>query len=84
MFLFPRARIKTVLLLLVFVRVVSIPAVALLGYWILIQVLRGIIEFGSLTQGGIAWFAHVGGLVTGVILIIMMRKPRSRPYLRKR
>lgn len=74
MFLFPRARIRTVLILLVFVRVVSIPAVVFLAYWILIQVVSGITQFESLTQSGIAWFAHVGGFVSGLVLIIMMRK----------
>jgi len=74
MFLFPKARIKTALILLVFVQVVSIPAVILLGYWILIQILSGMTEFGSLTRTGIAWFAHVGGFVAGLILVIMMRK----------
>jgi membrane associated rhomboid family serine protease len=78
MFLFPKARIRTVLILLVFVRVVSVPAVVLLGYWILIQILSGMTEFGSLTRTGIAWFAHVGGFGAGFILIMMMKKRRGR------
>ena len=78
MFLFPKARIRTVLILLVFVRVVSVPAVVLLGYWILIQILSGMTEFESLTPTGIAWFAHVGGFGAGFILIMMMRKRRGR------
>jgi membrane associated rhomboid family serine protease len=69
--------------LFVFIRVVSVPTIILLGYWIFIQVLSGITEFGSQTQGGIAWFAHVGGFVAGLALIIMMRKRGTRPYLRK-
>jgi len=83
MFLFPRARIRTLLILVIFVQVVRVPAIILLGYWILIQVLSGITEFGSQTTGGIAWFAHVGGFVSGFILILMMRKRGRRPYLRK-
>jgi membrane associated rhomboid family serine protease len=78
MFLFPKSRIRTALILLVFVRVVSIPAVILLGYWILIQILSGVTELRSLTRTGIAWFAHVGGFVAGFILVIMMRKQRGR------
>ena len=78
MFLFPKARIRTVLILLVFVRVVSVPAVVLLGYWILVQILSGMTEFGSLTRTGIAWFAHVGGFAAGFILIMMMSKRRGR------
>jgi membrane associated rhomboid family serine protease len=82
MFLFPRARIRTLLILFIFVQVVSVPAIILLGYWILIQVLSGITEFGSQTTGGIAWFAHIGGFVTGLVLITMTKKRRERPYLR--
>jgi len=83
MFLFPRARIRTLLVLVVFIQVVSIPAIILLGYWILMQVLSGITEFGSRTTSGIAWFAHVGGFVTGLALITMTKKRRGRPYLRR-
>lgn len=83
MFLFPRARIRTLMILFVFIRVVSVPTIILLGYWIFIQVLSGITEFGSQTQGGIAWFAHLGGFVAGLALIIMMRKRGRRPCLSK-
>jgi membrane associated rhomboid family serine protease len=82
MVLYPTARIRTLLILFVFVQVVSIPAIVLLGYWILIQVLSGITEFGSPTKGGIAWFAHVGGFVTGLVLITMTKKRKGRAYQR--
>lgn len=83
MFLFPKARIRTLIVLFVFIHVINIPAVYLLAYWILIQVLSGITEFGSQAQGGIAWFAHVGGFVAGFILVIMMKKRRAKAYMRK-
>jgi membrane associated rhomboid family serine protease len=75
-FLFPTARVRTLLILFVFVQVVSIPAVILLGYWVLIQVLSGITELGSGRTSGIAWFAHIGGFVAGFVLITMMKKRR--------
>ena len=74
MVLFPKARIRTLLILVVFIQVVRIPAVIVLGYWILIQVLSGFSEFGSRTGGGIAWFAHIGGFLAGLILITIMKK----------
>ena len=77
---FPTARIRTLLIVFIFVQVVSIPAIILLGYWILIQVLSGITEFGSRKTGGIAWFAHVGGFVTGLFLITIMKKRTGRAY----
>lgn len=78
MLLFPRARIRTLLILGIFIQVARIPAIIILGYWILIQILSGFVEFGSRTGGGIAWFAHIGGFFTGFFLTIIMRKRRGR------
>jgi membrane associated rhomboid family serine protease len=74
MLLFPGARVRTLFIVFIFVRVISVPAIILLGYWILIQVLSGITEFGSRTGSGVAWFAHIGGFVTGLVLITLMGK----------
>ncbi len=78
MFLFPGARVRTLFIVFVFIRVISVPAIILLGYWILIQVLSVMTEFGSRTGGGVAWFAHIGGFVTGLVLVILMRKRRKK------
>jgi membrane associated rhomboid family serine protease len=74
MLLFPGARVRTLFIVFIFVRVISVPAIILIGYWILIQVLSGITEFGSRTGSGVAWFAHIGGFVTGLVLITLMGK----------
>lgn len=76
MWLFPRARIVALLILVIFVQVVKVPAIVMIGYWILIQVLSGFAGWGSRAGGGIAWFAHLGGFVAGLFLIIIMRKGR--------
>jgi len=57
MFLFPKARIRTLLILGIFLQIVRIPAIIILGYWILIQVLSGFAEFGPKTGSGIAGFS---------------------------
>ena len=68
--LFPRARISTLVFVFFFVRMVSLPAVLLLGIWFLLQVL-------SAAQGGpVAWFAHIGGFLAGALLI----KPFTERY----
>jgi membrane associated rhomboid family serine protease len=60
--LFPRARVKTLLFLFVFITTLEVPAVVLLTIWFVLQVL------GS--QGtGVAWFAHIGGFVFGLVTI---------------
>ncbi|MBW6504658.1 rhomboid family intramembrane serine protease [bacterium] len=68
--LFPRARVVTLLPLFVFFTVVEIPAVAFLGLWFLLQFLSGTVSLGrSAATGGVAWWAHVGGFVAGVLFL---------------
>ena len=62
---FPHARILTLIFLGFFVRIVRIPAVYVLGFWFILQVLYGLSSIGSNT-GGVAWFAHIGGFVAGM------------------
>ncbi len=67
--LYPHARVVTLVFIFFFVQVVSIPAVILLGWWFVIQLFNGVLSLGDYTSGGVAFFAHVGGFVAGVILI---------------
>jgi membrane associated rhomboid family serine protease len=63
---FPRDRIRTVLFFLIFFRVTYIPAVLLIGFWFVMQILN----FGSVTEvrtGGVAYLAHIAGFLFGVI-----------------
>jgi membrane associated rhomboid family serine protease len=68
--LYPRARVLT----LVFIFLVPIPAVFILGYWFLLQFLSGINALGSSAAGGVAWWAHVGGFLLGMLLTALVRK----------
>ena len=83
LFLFPKARVKTLLILFIFIKIISIPAILLLVLWIAMQILSAYIEYGSKTGGGIAWFAHIGGFAAGFVLIILMKKRKKRPYLNR-
>jgi membrane associated rhomboid family serine protease len=58
---------------LFFLRFVRIPAILVLGLWFLLQVQGG---FGSLAgqEEGIAFFAHIGGFVTGILLVLLFRR----------
>ncbi|WP_171133234.1 MULTISPECIES: rhomboid family intramembrane serine protease [unclassified Ruegeria] len=66
--LFPRAKVDILLILIIYFRVFTIPAFIMLGLWLAFQF------FGSLTsdpdQGGVAYWAHTGGFVVGLILCI--------------
>ena len=76
---FPRARIITLVPVFVFLTTLEIPAVLLLVYWFVIQFFSGFMSIGysQVSEGGVAWFAHVGGFVTGMLLIMAM-KTRDR------
>src|SRR5260370_14450210 len=68
--LYPRSRILT----LVFVFLVPIPAVLILGYWSILQFLSAFESLGSMAPGGgVAWWAHVGGFLLGMLITMMTR-----------
>jgi rhomboid family protein len=73
--LFPHARVTTLIILGFFFRLVQIPAMVVLGFWIVLQVLNGLGSFGS--SGGVAFFAHIGGFLVGMGLLFVL-KPRAR------
>jgi membrane associated rhomboid family serine protease len=72
--LFPNAHVTTLIILGFFFRVVRVPALFVLGFWIVLQVLNGLGSFGA--SGGVAFFAHIGGFVAGMGLLFVLR-PRS-------
>jgi membrane associated rhomboid family serine protease len=76
--LFPRASVYTLIFLGFFVQVVRLPALIVIGFWAIIQVVNGIVTKGLAGQGGIAWFAHVGGFVFGVAAIRLFMLGRRR------
>lgn len=73
--LFPHAHVTTLIILGFFFRLVHIPAMVVLGFWIVLQVLNGLGSFGS--SGGVAFFAHIGGFLSGMGLLYVL-KPRAR------
>jgi membrane associated rhomboid family serine protease len=79
--LFPTARVTTLIpALLLFFRV-RIPAYLMLGYWFFLQFFSGVASLGMTDQGGVAWWAHVGGFVLGAVLVVGVRtKMRSAAY----
>lgn len=82
--LYPRSRISTLVMLGWWWEMVEIPAVFVLGVWFLLQ-LTGTLGTGGLVGGGVAYWAHIGGFVAGVVLILMLggrkltRRWRRRP-----
>lgn len=74
MLLYPRARVKTLLILFYFIRIVELPAMVLLGFWFVLQLL------GAPGGGGTAWFAHIGGFVFGLAAVKLFTWGRRVPH----
>ncbi len=66
--LFPRARVDILIIILVFVRILPVPAWAMLGLWFVLQLVNGLADPGGF--GGVAHWAHAGGFVVGVVLAL--------------
>jgi membrane associated rhomboid family serine protease len=68
--LYPRARVITVIIIIIFFTIVQLPALLVLGFWFLLQLLPAFTEPAvAESGGGIAYFAHIGGFVFGLLLI---------------
>ena len=76
--LFPRVTVETLVVVGYFLRRVRLPAVVVLGLWIVMQLFSGVLSLGVEAMGGVAFFAHVGGFVCGVVLINLFKKRRWR------
>jgi rhomboid family protein len=76
--LFPGARITTLVFLGFFYQLINVPAIVVLGFWFVLQLLDGIGSLGMEAGAGVAFFAHIGGFVGGMLLIWIFRRPRRR------
>jgi len=72
--LYPRARVDTLFFFLFFFRIIPLPAWVILGYWFVIQLLSS----GAGTGSGVAYAAHVGGFLAGILLVPLFARRRPR------
>ena len=77
--LFPRARITSLVFLGFFYQLIDVPAVVVLGFWFLLQLIDGLASLGFAgAEGGVAFFAHIGGFVAGVVAARLLLTLRHR------
>jgi membrane associated rhomboid family serine protease len=82
--LYPRVRVVTLLILVIFIMTIDVPAAVMLIYWFAIQLLSGLESFEQFSNaGGVAWFAHVGGFLSGVVLVRLFYQNGRRRYVRR-
>lgn len=80
--LFPRARVLSLIFLVFFWDLIRVPAMVVLGFWIVLQLIYGLTSFGGPSGGGVAWFAHVGGFVAGMALLFIFKKKKFKIWSR--
>jgi len=66
--LYPRSRVLTLIPLGIFFRFTTVPAIIVLGMWFVLQLFNGMFTLGGPDAGGVAFWAHIGGFVVGMIL----------------
>jgi membrane associated rhomboid family serine protease len=81
--LFPHARILTLLPIFVFFTFIEVPAYLIIGYWALLQFISAEWINSGASKGGIAYFAHIGGFVAGILLLFLL-SGKSRTGWRNR
>jgi membrane associated rhomboid family serine protease len=72
--LFPHSRIASLVPILFIFTIIEIPAVIFLLFWFVLQLYSGLFAIGGGSGSGIAWWAHVGGFLFGVIMVVFFRR----------
>ena len=67
LFRFPRATVHVLVILIIFITFIRVPAMIVIGFWFLSNLTAGIGTLGIEQAGGTAWFAHIGGFISGVL-----------------
>ncbi len=74
--LFPRARVYTIVFFF-FITAIELPAVAVLGFWFVLQLFSGVGSLGADVNGGVAYWAHVGGFAFGAAVTWLFFRGRG-------
>ena len=77
---YPRDRIRSILLIFIFVKVTFIPAALLIGVWFLTQLLNAG-QVAHAQTGGVAYLAHIGGFIFGALTARLFEAPNRRPVI---
>jgi membrane associated rhomboid family serine protease len=78
--MFPKNRVRNLLFLGFFFTTLELPAVVVLGFWIVLQIFSQYTATYQHASGGVAYMAHIGGFATGLVLCFLFRRRRQTPY----
>jgi hypothetical protein len=77
-YLYPRARIVVLVPIFFVLQLVEVPALFMLAIWFLMQLFNGSVATLGAASGGVAWWAHIGGFVAGLAMVLLLRPRRVR------
>lgn len=75
--LFPQSKVVTFIPLGFFMRLTLVPASLVLGLWFVLQLFNGVLSLGGPDVGGVAFWAHIGGFVAGVLMALLLGRGRK-------
>ncbi len=78
--LYPAGRVRTMMFIPPFLTFIRVPALVLIGFWFLIQLMGGLASIENPDATGVAFWAHVGGFVAGLLLVNILRKRHRYSY----
>lgn len=81
--LYPQSRVLTLITLGFFIRLTMVPAVLVLGLWFVYQLILGLLTIGSADMGGVAFWAHIGGFIVGLVGAKIFSLGTHRPDYRQ-
>ena len=80
--LYPRVSVHMLIILGFYITTIAVPAILMLGYWFVVQLISGVVSING-QGGGVAFWAHVGGFVAGGVLVLLFRDNKlmaKHPY----
>lgn len=81
--LFPRVKVRVFIWpFSLFIGTLNVPAAFWIGLWFVLQLFGGIEDLGRVSQGGVAFWAHIGGFLAGIFLVMVLPRRRIRPVPR--
>ncbi len=71
---FPRSRVLALIPIGLFLPMVEVPSIVFLFLWFITNLFSGVASLGAQAQGGVAWWAHIGGFVAGMVISVLWRR----------
>jgi membrane associated rhomboid family serine protease len=78
--LYPQSKVLTIIPLGFFLRLTMVPASIVLGLWFVLQFFSGVLSLGGPDVGGVAFWAHIGGFISGMVLAKLFARKRRSEY----